>query len=183
MASHAQGRWLNVAAALLLALLLFLAFAWMRSYVPASLQMFSANGKWYLFFCEGYVQNLDPDSEYYFVGKSMVLRGVSFSRPPTQRERLGFEWTTGALWQRTEDRASRSAEFTLIGLPYWFLILIPLPPLAWLLWRRRRLRQRRAGGRCLSCGYDLRGSDDRCPECGTPIPSDQPRAAAGAMRS
>lgn len=58
-------------------------------------------------------------------------------------------------------------------LPHWMLAFPLL--IAGLIWVRRmsagRHRLRALGGLCLQCGYDLRASKDRCPECGTPIPA------------
>jgi hypothetical protein len=50
------------------------------------------------------------------------------------------------------------------------IIVINLAALIWMFFRWRRDRQHktwRVLGRCLKCGYDLRESRDRCPECGT----------------
>jgi hypothetical protein len=54
-----------------------------------------------------------------------------------------------------------------VGFPHWLpAILFALAPTYWLLGPRRRERRRRRLGLCLNCGYDLRASPERCPECG-----------------
>ncbi len=63
-----------------------------------------------------------------------------------------------------------------IRFPYWFLTLATGLTAIWLLRRALRLwrqHRRRRSGCCQSCGYDLRAHlpGDRCPECGTPIPT------------
>jgi hypothetical protein len=55
-----------------------------------------------------------------------------------------------------------------LKLSYWLLctLLILIGVLFWLLAKDRHPR-----GFCPECGYDLRASHDRCPECGTRISS------------
>jgi hypothetical protein len=59
---------------------------------------------------------------------------------------------------------SATLAFTIAGL--WLLLGKPA--------QRQR---RRAKGLCVNCGYDLRETRDRCPECGTPIEPRSPPAA------
>jgi hypothetical protein len=53
-----------------------------------------------------------------------------------------------------------------VSVPYWFVVFLfaILPSVrACAAGRSRRFRR---AGRCLACGYDLRATTDRCPECG-----------------
>jgi hypothetical protein len=62
-------------------------------------------------------------------------------------------------------RASRSLGISLKS-PYWFLVIgLSIYPV----WQIFRLGKRRKwdGRLCVVCGYDLRATPDRCPECGT----------------
>ncbi len=58
---------------------------------------------------------------------------------------------------------------TRLSLPYWFIAILslPLPVIEMRRWRTRGKAVLK--GLCPVCGYDLRASPQRCPECGTAI--------------
>lgn len=79
---------------------------------------------------------------------------------------LGFLNFDAALATRASGSKLGPHSTATVTVPHWLVIaLLSIPPLAWLSgrWRDRR---RYPKGHCPKCGYDLRASPDRCPECG-----------------
>ncbi len=75
----------------------------------------------------------------------------------------------------SEVAPGRRSEHWALIVPAWLIgLLAAVVPSAWL-FRVLRDRRRQSMGCCRGCGYDLRATPDRCPECGA-IPS----AAKGA---
>jgi hypothetical protein len=93
---------------------------------------------------------------YHYRAFDDVPRSYARSYPPTGWNAIGFKWYSG----RTHSS---------VCFPYWLVMLVSAGgPAAWWLGRRRR-RQRvelERAGRCVGCGYDLRATPERCPECG-----------------
>jgi hypothetical protein len=52
-----------------------------------------------------------------------------------------------------------------LAFPLWPLALVSIG-VSWHLHRRVQIRRRTAVGLCTNCGYDLRATPDKCPECG-----------------
>lgn len=88
---------------------------------------------------------------------------------------MGLQWRReGMTLLRPADRAVVLALYrsrTLYVWLGWPLLLSAVLP-AWWLIRKRKVSRHKPEGTCPVCGYDLRASTERCPECGTPVPSE-----------
>ena len=127
----------------------------------------------------------------------LVTVSVDHSKPPVfvrnQVQCFAVDWGTTSFRQRglvkyrwqPVNRSARRIDtgYAIYSLPgvYYFgdrifvahwlisLVTFPMPLLALFRWVGRSKRY--AAGQCVACGYDLRASGDRCPECGMPASS------------
>jgi hypothetical protein len=89
---------------------------------------------------------------------------------------LGFTYTwgevaiTGAAAPADPNNLSRAVKFAdyviEFGVPAPLLLVVLLVPPLRRLSREHRVRRAKQAQMCLNCGYDLRATPDRCPECG-----------------
>jgi hypothetical protein len=91
----------------------------------------------------------------------------------TQQDAVLFDRLVEPAFANTpQGRIEMFGTRTIYLVPYWALVVVSsiLPAWRWLPTAVRWWKARRLGvpGHCRKCGYDLRATPQRCPECGTP---------------
>ncbi len=74
----------------------------------------------------------------------------------------GFE----TRWRPGFDKPFETVGYWSLFVPLWMATLLFAGASYTLVAPVHRRRERKKLGLCLKCGYDLRASKDRCPECG-----------------
>jgi hypothetical protein len=82
-----------------------------------------------------------------------------------QQQFAGFQWDD-SLW-RVRTRTFSTSVDHVFAAPYWAVCTLFCLPLAPSIVRYIIGRTRARRGLCPHCGYDLRASPQRCPECGS----------------
>jgi hypothetical protein len=112
-------------------------------------------------------------------GKGGCAFWITDGNRPFDSGRYHWEWySERAYWRPIQDPhlarlgfeilSHKDAGWFSIAVPYWFLVagFAIAPGVAAFAGYRRRRRERMRS-KCAQCGYDLRATPDRCPECGT----------------
>jgi len=157
---------------------------WVSAWGPTcAFNVLSANGR---FIVQRVERGDDPHRQHWSLG-----HGIVGTRVFTPAQYGGDFYSTVGLISVMGDVPTqtdatdqvlisvRQAPLRQVLIPYWLLLmLLLLLPLrgAIRLAHAQVAARRRREGRCEVCGYDLRASKDRCPECGTAIPAAGGRA-------
>jgi hypothetical protein len=93
---------------------------------------------------------------------------LSFTGEP-KKTLLGFGCTHLVLTTSIRQPLVIRRDDYIFAVPIWFPIaLFSVAPLR-IAWRFIIRRRRQMRGLCVNCGYDLRATPERCPECGTAV--------------
>ena len=154
-----------------LSLAIATALIWIRSYFvhdQVTLGVGSAQGV-----CDQYgVESNRGSCQFtWWHGNLVVSHGLMFVRSlpfdwkdqPTFMHRIGFRYLA---FDNVRIQA-RSGNYRALFLPYWAVLFIAMffaSPGFYALVRRKKGTRN-----CGICGYDLRATPERCPECGSPI--------------
>jgi hypothetical protein len=96
-------------------------------------------------------------------------RRIAFTELPQEHVTV-LRYNVHNLWiMQYLTKPAEPNDFVIV-VPFWALAVVAavLPTCRGVRHyrSRRRLGGRRAAGQCVACGYDLRASPERCPECG-----------------
>ena len=145
----------TVAALVSLGLFLLAVAGCARSFLPPTMRVRSEKGKLQVFCIFTEEKHFEARAEGYSGGEDSILSSMR-DYPHIERSFLGFGYMSGTY----------NAPYRVFSAPYWFILIVTGAfPAAWWV-KRRRVRARRREGRCLRCGYDLRATPGKCPECG-----------------
>src|SRR4051812_19229388 len=173
-------RWLfNLATAVSLALCVAVGVLWVRSYRIGTLVGYLAqrgtDGMYhdrYLAQAEGGIHIVVfrqdvPTAPVYGAGLQIVHFAVGPSSPRSSQSssptRAQWSFAGFSYDQRRNLPAREWSDWTI---PHWFLVILTTAiPGVWL-YRFIKARRVKRLGLCPTCGYDLRATPQRCPECG-----------------